>query len=48
MSGLWKKARLLLSVVLACVTGAIPACGSMGGGMKYFIEPATQTIVNAS
>ena len=45
----WRKARLLVTMVLLCATGSLPACGTMGGGgMKYFVEPATEATFTAS
>jgi len=43
MRTLLRAARIVMSVALACTAGTLPACGSMGGGMKYFTDPPAFT-----
>ena len=31
--------KWLAGLILACMVGGLPSCASMGGGMKYLIEP---------
>lgn len=39
MTSLLRRLRVLIAVVLACVVGSLPACGTMGGGgMRYLLE----------
>ncbi len=45
MAKLFRAMRWLLAIALAGTIGTLPACGSMGGGMKYLIEvPALSTV----
>ncbi len=38
MAKLLRLMRWLLAMALAGTIGTLPACGSMGGGMKYLLE----------
>lgn len=39
MTSMLRGLRVSVAVVLACVVGSLPACGTMGGGgMKYLFE----------
>jgi len=40
MRQMWRKAKMVVATALAFAVGSIPACGTMGGGMKYLWEPA--------
>ena len=33
------KIRTIGALLVACGVATIPACGSMGGGMKYLVDP---------
>ena len=39
MGPILRKLKLLIVLVLACTAGTLPACGTMGGGMKYLVDP---------
>jgi hypothetical protein len=42
MSRMWRKARIVVAALLAFAVGSVPACGTMGGGMKYLWEPPAE------
>jgi len=37
------KIKLLVSLVLASTVSTLPACGSMGGGMRFIDPPIMAT-----
>jgi hypothetical protein len=40
MSTKWRRLRIFVAMVLACASGILPACGTMGGGgMRYLANP---------
>ncbi len=39
MSKTLSKLRTIVALIIACGVATIPACGSMGGGMKYLVDP---------
>lgn len=39
MSKTLRRARTIIALLIACSAATIPACGSMGGGMKYLVDP---------
>jgi hypothetical protein len=40
MARIWRGLKMVVATVLAFAVGTIPACGTMGGGMRYMLEPA--------
>ena len=34
-----RKLRWIAGLALAWMVGSFPACGTMGGGMKYMVDP---------
>ena len=41
MGALGRALKSGVAVLLACAIGTMPACGSMGGGMRYFAPDLT-------
>ena len=39
MTTIFRSLRTLLGLLLMLWVATIPACGSMGGGTKYLIDP---------
>jgi hypothetical protein len=44
MRRLLRSVRLVAAIAIAAAAGTLPACGSMGGGMHYFIDPPALAI----
>lgn len=40
MGRIWRRSKMLVATMLAFAVGSLPACGTMGGGMKYFWDSA--------
>jgi len=39
MGKMWRRIRTIVALIVACAAATVPACGSMGGGMKYLVDP---------
>jgi hypothetical protein len=37
-----RKVKAIVALIVACGVATIPACGSMGGGTRYLIEPPVE------
>ena len=49
MRSILRTFRMTVATLLALATASLPACGTMGGGgMHYFLEPATAASTDAS
>jgi hypothetical protein len=35
-----RAVKSLVAIVLASLIGTVPSCGTMGGGMRYLVDPA--------
>jgi hypothetical protein len=39
--------KTLVAVLLASLIGTVASCGTMGGGMRYLVEPAPAASTSA-
>jgi hypothetical protein len=45
MRRLLQSLRVVVSLMIAVSAGTLPACGSMGGGMHYFVGPPAVSVL---